>query len=313
MSGGDGLFEVDPASVVKPEIAPTVAVKKTSRAFVPDQMLMLPPSLNEWLPEGHLARFVAELVDEVLDLGPIVASYTEKREFPPYDPRLMVRLLIYGYTTGVRSSRAIERKCTDDVAFRYLAAGSGPDYRSISRFRARHLDALAGIFTQSLRLAQRLGMVKMGRVALDGTKLQANASKHKAMSYNRLVEKEERLEAEIAGLEAAAAGLLADAEALDAAEDERFGPDGKDTDLPAELDRREKCLARLQTARAQIEAEAAEKARKHAEDKERRRQKRAGTDEPEAVAEAGDLAAETARPKDKAQQVGTPGLAAARA
>ncbi|MGW0615735.1 IS1182 family transposase [Streptomyces sp. NPDC002788] len=276
-------------------------MKKTFRAFVPDQMLMLPPSLDEWLPEGHLARFVAEPVDEALDLGPILASYTEKRGFPPYDPRLMVRLLIYGYTTGVRSSRAIERKCTDDVAFRYLAAGAGPDYRSLSRFRARHLDALAGIFTQSLRLAQRLGMVKMGRVALDGTKLQANASKHKAMSYNRLVEREERLEAEIASLEAAAAGLLADAEALDAAEDERFGPDDKDTDLPAELDRREKRLARSQTARAQIEAEPAEKARKHAEDKERRRQKRAGTDEPEAVAEVGDLAAKTARPKDKAQ------------
>ncbi|MEV8013211.1 transposase [Streptomyces sp. NPDC086122] len=152
--------------MVKPEIAPTVAVKKTFRAFVPDQMLMLPPSLDEWLPEGHLARFVAELVDEVLDPGPILASYTEKRGFPPYDPRLMVRPLIHGYTTGVRSSRAIERECTDDVAFRYLAAGAGPDYRSISRFRARHLDALAGIFTQSLRLAQRLGMVKMGRVAL---------------------------------------------------------------------------------------------------------------------------------------------------
>ncbi len=184
---------------------------------------------------------MAELVDEVLDLGPILASCTEKRGFPPYDPRLMVRLLIYGYTTGVRWSRAIERKCTDDVAFRYLTAGAGPDYRSISRFRARHPDALAGIFTQSLRrLAQRLGMVKMGRVALDGTKLQANASKRKAMSYNRLMEKEERLEAEIAGLEAAPADLLADAEALDVAEDERFGPNGKGTDLPAELDRRER-------------------------------------------------------------------------
>lgn len=102
--------------MVKPETAPTVAVKKTFRAFVPDQMLMLPPSLDEWLPEGHLARFVAELVDEALDLGPILAFCTEKRGFPPYDRRLMVRLLIYGYTTGVRSSRAIERKCTDDVA-----------------------------------------------------------------------------------------------------------------------------------------------------------------------------------------------------
>lgn len=300
MSGGDGLFEVGPAAAV-PRSVSKAPVSKTFRAFVPDQMLLLPPSLDEWLPEGHLARFVAELVDEVLDLSPILASYTEKRGFPPYDPRLMVRLLIYGYTTGVRSSRAIERKCVDDVAFRYLAAGAGPDFRSIARFRARHLDALAGIFTQSLHLAQRLGMVRMGRVALDGTKLQANASKHKAMSYTRLVEKEQRLEAEIAGLEAAAAGLLADAGAVDAAEDERFGPDGKDTDLPAELDRREKRLARLQAARAQIEAEAAAKARKHAEDKERRRQERAGSDEPEQVAEAGEEAAETARPKDKAQ------------
>ncbi|MFP1629895.1 transposase [Streptomyces sp. 5K101] len=155
MSGGDGLFEVDPAAVVEPQTAPTVPVKKTFRVFVPDQMMLLPPSLDEWLPQDHLARFVAELVDEVLDLAPILASYTEKRGFPPYDPRLMVQLLIYGYTTGVRSSRAIERKYTDDVVFRYLAAGASPDYRSISRFRARHLDALAGIFTQSLHLAQR--------------------------------------------------------------------------------------------------------------------------------------------------------------
>ncbi|MFL6110423.1 MAG: transposase, partial [Catenulispora sp.] len=122
MSGGDGLFEVDPAAVARPKAVPSVPVKKTFRAFVPDQMLLLPPSLDEWLPEDHLARFVGELVDEVLDLGQILASYTEKRGQPPYDPRLMVRLLIYGYTTGVRSSRAIERKCVDDVAFRYLAA-----------------------------------------------------------------------------------------------------------------------------------------------------------------------------------------------
>lgn len=299
MSGGDGLFEVDPAAVAEPKPGSRPPVKKTFRAFAPDQMLLLPPSLDEWLPQDHLARFVAELVDEVLDLGPILAAYTEKRGFPPYDPRLMVRLLVYGYTTGVRSSRAIERRCVDDVAFRYLAAGAGPDYRSISRFRARHLDALADLFTQVLQLAQRLGMVRMGRVALDGTKLEANASKHKAMSYARLVEKEERVETEIAELEAAAAALLADAEAVDAAEDARFGANGKDADLPAELDRREKRLAKLQAARAQIEAEAAERARKHAEDKERRRQDRAGTDDPEAVEAAGRAAA--ARPKDKAQ------------
>ncbi|MGW2940080.1 IS1182 family transposase [Streptomyces sp. NPDC001156] len=274
---------------------------KTFRAFDPHQVLLLPPSLDDWLPEDHLARFVADLVDEVLDLSPILADYTEKRGYPPYDPRLMVRLLIYGYTTGIRSSRAIERKCADDVAFRFLAADQAPDFRSIARFRRRHLGALADLFTQSLHLAMKLGMVKMGRVALDGTKLEANASKHKAMSYGRLVDKEERIEAEIAALEAKATALLADAEATDTAEDAVLGPDGKDTDLPAELDRREKRLARLQAARAQIEAEAADKARRHAENIERGRQQRNGTADEQAVTDAGEKAAAKARPKPKAQ------------
>jgi len=257
-----------------------VGSAKTFRRFDPDQILLMPPSLDEWLPDGHLARFVAELVGEALDLSVVYADYTEVRGYPPYDPRLMLRLLIYGYMTGVRSSRAIERKCVDDVGFRWLAADQAPDFRSIARFRRRHLPALADLFLQSLRLAQRLGMVKMGRVALDGTKLQANASRHKAMSHSRLVDKEEQIEAEVAELENVVAALLADAEATDAAEDARYGVDGKDTDLPAELDRREKRLARLQAARAQIETETAEKARAHAEEKERRRQQRGGdTDE----------------------------------
>lgn len=300
MGYGDGLFEVGPGEPKRSPDRPA-GVGKRFRAFDPHQVLLLPPSLDDWLPEGHLARFVADLVDDVLDLSPILADYTEKRGYPPYDPRLMVRLLIYGYTTGVRSSRAMERRCVDDVAFRFLAADQAPDFRSIARFRRRHLDALAGLFLQSLHLAQKLGMVKMGRVALDGTKLEANASKHKAMSYGRLVDKEEQIEAEIAALEAKAAALLADAEATDTAEDERFGPDGKEVDLPAELDRREKRLARLQAARAQIEAEAAAKARKHAEDKERRRQQRSGTSDEQAVTDAGETAAKTARPKPKAQ------------
>lgn len=170
-----------------------------------------------------------DLVDEVLDLGPVLADYTEKRGYPPYDPRRMVRLLIYGYTTGLRSSRAIEHRLADDVAFRFPAAYQAPDFRSIARFRRRHLHALAGLFTQSLRLATKLGMVKMGRVALDGTKLEASASKHKAMSYGRLVDKEERVEAEIAQLEAKAQALLADAEAADEAEDHILGVNGKET------------------------------------------------------------------------------------
>lgn len=300
MRGGDGLFEVEPVGKKRSGGRPA-AVDKTFRAFAPHQVLLLPPSLDDWLPEGHLARFVADLVDEVLDLSPVLADYTDKRGYPPYDPRLMLRVLIYGYTTGVRSSRAIERKCTDDVAFRFLAADQAPDFRSISRFRRRHLDALADLFTQSLHLAQKLGMVKMGRVALDGTKLQANASKHKAMSYGRLVDKEERIEAETAALEAKAQALLADAQATDEAEDQMFGTDGKDTDLPAELDRREKRLAKLQAARAQIEAEATAKARRHAQDKERRRQERGGISDEQAVTDAGDKAAAKARPKPKAQ------------
>jgi transposase len=278
-----------------------VGGEKTFRRFDPDQILLLPPSLDEWLPDGHLARFVAELVGEALDLSAVYAGYTQVRGYPPYDPRLMLRLLIYGYMTGVRSSRAIERKCVDDVGFRWLAADQAPDFRSVARFRRRHLDALADLFVQSLRLAQRLGMVKMGRVALDGTKPQANASRHKAMSHGRLVAKEEQVEAEIAELEATVAALLADAEAVDAAEDARYGVDGRDVDLPAELDRREKRLARLQAARAQIEAEAAEKARKHAEDKERRRQDRTGDTDEQTVTDTGQAAADRARPKPKAQ------------
>ena len=300
MRGEDGLFEVEPVGKKRPHGRPA-AVDKTFRAFDPHQVLLLPPSLDDWLPQDHLARFVADLVDEVLDLGPVLADYTEKRGYPPYDPRLMLRLLIYGYTTGVRSSRAIERRCADDIAFRFLAADQAPDFRSISRFRRRHLDALADLFTQSLHLATKLGMVKMGRVALDGTKLEANASKHKAMSYGRLISKEEQIEAEVAALEAQAAALLADAEATDTAEDQTFGVDGKEVDLPAELDRREKRLAKLQAARAQIEAEAAGKARAHAEDKERRRQERTGASDEQAVTDAGGKAAAKARPKPKAQ------------
>lgn len=136
MRGGDGLCEVEPVEKKRPGGRPA-AVDKTFRAFDPHQVLLLPPSLDDWLPQDHLARFAADPVDEALDLSPVLADYTDKRGYPPYDPQLMLRLLTYGYITGVRSSRAIERKCTDDVAFRFLAAGQAPDYRSISRFRRR--------------------------------------------------------------------------------------------------------------------------------------------------------------------------------
>ncbi len=214
----DTLFPLEPAPASPPvEEKKWAPAAKTFRPNSPHQILLLPPSLDDWLPEGHLARFVSELVEEALDLSAIRAAYTEERGYPPYDPRLMLKLLIYGYCRGQRSSRGIERRCQDDVAFRYLAAGEIPDYRSIARFRRRHLEALAGLFLQALELCQKAGMVRLGRVALDGTKLRANASRHKAMSYQRMGERKAELEKEIEG-------MLAEAERVDADEDERLGP-----------------------------------------------------------------------------------------
>ena len=269
---------------------PKAAVDKTFRAFAPDQGLLLPPSLDDWLPGEHLARFVAELVDEHLDLSRIHAAYTEVRGGPPYDPRLMVRILLYGYTTGVRSSRAIERKCTDDVPFRWLAAGAAPDYRAIARFRKRHLSALGHLFVAALALCQAAGMVSLGRVALDGTKLRANASKRKAMSYARMNEKEKVLAAEVSA-------LLAEAERIDKAEDKQFGKNRRGDELPAELARRETRLAAIAAAKAALEAEAAEAAR---EDAERRARERG--DDDDTTAGKGAAAAAAATPKPKAQR-----------
>jgi transposase len=151
-----GLFRVDPAERVDSHSAvPKSQVDKTFRMFDPDQGFLLPPSLDDWLPAEHLARFIAELVDEHLDLSRIGAGYTEGRGGPPYDPRLMVRILLYGYTIGVRSSRAIETKCIDDVPFRWLAGGVAPDYRAFARFRKRHLSALGHLFVQALALSGR--------------------------------------------------------------------------------------------------------------------------------------------------------------
>lgn len=265
-------------------------VDKTFRPFHPDQDLLLPPSLDDWLPAEHLARFIAELVDEHLDLSRIHAAYTEVRGGPPYDPRLMVRILLYGYTTGVRSSRAIERKCVDDVPFRWLAAGSAPDYRAIARFRKRHLSALGHLFLAALALCQAAGMVSLGRVALDGTKLRANASKRKAMSYARMTEKEKILAGEVSA-------LLAEAERIDKAEDKQFGKNRRGDELPAELARRETRLAAIQTAKAALEAEAAEAAREHAEAKARAR-----GDDDDTTAGKGAAAAAAATPKPKAQR-----------
>ena len=232
---------------------------KTFRAYAPGQLLLLPPALADWLPEEHLARFIDEVVETVLDLRAIYAAYAEARGGPPYDPRLLLKVLLYGYATGVRSSRRLERHCVEDVAFRFLAANQQPDFRSIARFRRRHLAAIEELFVPTVRVCATAGLVKLGRIAIDGTKLRANASRHKAMSYGRMVEQERQLQAEIAALRGQIAGLLAEAEQVDAAEDARFGAERRGDELPAELARRESRLVRLQAAQAALEAEAAER------------------------------------------------------
>src|SRR6202158_1322998 len=170
---------------------------KVYRAYLPEQDFLLPPSLRDWLPEDHLAVFVAEVVEQ-LDLSAIESVYAEEeRGQPPYHPRMMTKILIYGYCVGVFSSRRIQKKLTEDVGCRVLAAGNEPDFRTISDFRKLHLEALQGLFDQVLQIALQAGTMKLGRVVLDGSKVKANASKHKAMSYGRMQEDERRIKEEV--------------------------------------------------------------------------------------------------------------------
>jgi transposase len=251
------LVEVESVEAPAAQGAPVAG--KSFRSYDPDQVLLMAPVLREWVPDGDLAHFVSDLVESgALDLSAIYASYEEERGFPPYDPRLMVKLVVYGYANGVVSSRKLERATYRDVAVRMLCADQHPDYRSIARFRRRHLPALGELFVQALRLCKKGGLVGLGALALDGTKLRANASRHKAMSYERMVVKEGELEAEIAALRERVEALLADAEATDVAEDVEFGVDRRGDELPAELRRREDRLARIREAREALEAEARE-------------------------------------------------------
>lgn len=259
VEGQERLVEVGPTEVVAEERRP-VGEEKTFRPYDPEQVLVMAPVLSEWVPEGDLAHFVSDLVESgALDLSPIYADYEEERGYPPYDPRLMVKLLVYGYATGVVSSRKLERASYRDVAVRMLCADQHPDYRSIARFRARHLGALGELFVRALRLCRQAKLVGLGALALDGTKLRANASRHKAMSYERMVKAEAELETEVAAIRGNVRALLADAEAVDAAEDERYGPDVRGDELPAELRRREQRLERIREAKQALEAEAAER------------------------------------------------------
>jgi len=226
---------------------------KSYRPYYPDEELLLPPSLRDWLPENHLAYFVSDVIDQ-LDLSAMDKVYgSEKRGQPPYDPRMMTKLLVYACCVGVFSSRRIERRLVEDIAFRVLAADNQPNFRTISDFRKIHLTTLEGLFEQVLKIALEAGAMKAGRVALDGTKVKANASKHKAMSYDRLKEKEQDLRSEIKD-------LLAQAEAADTEEDALHGKDRRGDELPEELARRETRLQRIREARRALETRAREKA-----------------------------------------------------
>src|SRR5499427_1711228 len=235
---------------------------KSYRAYLPEQDLLLPPSLRDWLPEDHLAYFVSDVVDQ-LDLSVIERVYEEEeRGQPPYHPQMMTKILLYGYCVGVFSSRRIQKKLSEDIGFRVLAAGNQPDFRTISDFRKQHVAALQGLFDQVLQIALQAGTMKLGRVVLDGSKVKANASKHKAMSYGRMKEEEKRLKAEVRR-------LLAQAEATDAEEDARYGADRRGDELPVELARRETRLQRIREAKRALEERAREQAKRKGEPEEK--------------------------------------------
>ena len=263
---------------------------KTFRPWNPEQTLLLPPSPVEWLPVNHLVFFLLDLAAE-LDLSAIYAVYEARdpRGVKAYEPRMMVLLLLYGYCVGIPSSRRIERACWEDAAFRVLTGNQQPDHSRISDFRLVHLDALAGLFVQVLRLCQKAGLVSLGNVALDGTKVKANASKHKAMSHERMLKTEAQLEVEIAA-------LLRKAELIDAQEDARYGKGKRGDELPKELELRQDRLDALRKARTELEAEAA------ADDARRREQQARAAEEQaaEAAAEAADAEAAAAADNDEA-------------
>ena len=264
---------------------------KTFRPWNPEQTLLLPPSPVEWLPANHLVFFLLDMAAE-LDLSAIYAVYEARdpRGVKAYEPRMMVVLLLYAYCVGIPSSRRIERACWEDAAFRVLTGNQQPDHSRISDFRLVHLDALADLFVQVLRLCQKAGLVSLGNVALDGTKVKANASKHKAMSHERMLKSEAQLVAEIAA-------LLRKAELIDAQEDARYGKGKRGDELPKELELRQDRLDALRKAKAELEAEAA------ADDARRREQQARAAEEQaaEAAAQVADAEAATvAADNDKA-------------
>ena len=242
-------------------------MSKYFRPWNIDQTLLLPPNVQDFVPKGHVSRFIVELVRESLDLKEITSSYVSGLGQPPFDPRMMVALLLHGYASGLYSSRRIARACRERNDFVMIVALDPPDFRTISDFRKRHLQALGALFLQVLKLCEAAGLVKLGHVALDGTKIRANASKHKAMSYDRMKKREAELKAEIAR-------MLAAAEAADSDEDARFGQDKRGDEMPDWVSDKQQRLAKIQQAMAALEAEAqlvAEEERRIEAEKERQR------------------------------------------
>ena len=241
-------------------------MSKDFRPWKIDEAQLLPPSVQDYVPEDHLSRLIVALVREELDLSAIAGSYTSGLGQPPFDPRLMTALLLHGYASGIYASRRIAKAAVERADFMMIVAGDPPDFRTISEFRKRHLKALAGLFVQVLRLAEKAGLVKLGHVALDGTKIKANASKHKAMSYERMKKREAELAAEVDR-------WLKAAEAADAEEDKLYGSQRGD-EMPDWVADKQKRLAKIRAAKAELEAEAKaaaeEETRRRAEAEERR-------------------------------------------
>jgi transposase len=223
-------------------------MSKDFRLWKIDQAQLLPPSVEDYVIKDHLSRLIVMLVRDGLDLGAIAGNYTSGLGQPPFDPRMMTALLLHGYASGIYSSRRIAKAAVERVDFMMIVAGDPPDFRTISEFRKRHLQALASLFVQVLKLAEKAGLVKLGHVALDGTKIKANASKHKAMSYARMKKREAELNAEVER-------WLKAAEAADAEEDKLHGSKRGD-EMPDWMADKEKRLAKIRKAKAELEAEA---------------------------------------------------------
>ncbi|MDA8333238.1 MAG: IS1182 family transposase [Candidatus Dormibacteraeota bacterium] len=236
---------------------------KTFRPYEPDQMLLLPPSVKEWVPDGDLAHVISDVVD-VLDLCEIEAVYEDElRGYPPYNPRMMTKLWLYAYAVGIRSCRKLGQLVQRDVGFMMLAAGNQPDFRTLNSFRLRHLEALSGLFVQVVRLCEKKGLVKLRHVAVDGTRVKANASKHSAMSYGRMKQEEARIRAEVEA-------YFTECDRVDAEEDRLYGPDQRGDELPEELRTAERRRRAIKEAMAELEREAKEAGKEAPEEKAQR-------------------------------------------